>query len=271
MRLNNTIETIKRDGYALISKVFSSEYCDSVKECGLKNINQLSIDYGKFDSSKSVLADKSQEMVLNNIQNKDYMFMDLISAPETTSVIARLLQEGSYNDSEPYHIINTQIRSLKPFATSQQLHIDSNLPGLGGFCLVAVVIVMLDDFTEKNGATRVVPGSHTSGRYAENGVNYPEEILVTGSKGDVLIFDGALWHGSSTNFSNMERWSVNIGYGRWFLKPSFDVARSLVPSIYKQMSEFEKDLLGLKTVPPFDEFERITRKSESDFLHWSGD
>ena len=271
MKLDNTVEKIKRHGYALVQRVFSPEYCDSVKECALKNINELLIDYGKYDNSKSVLADKSQEMVLNNIQNKDYMFMDLISAPETTSVIAKVLQEGSYCDSEPFHVINTQIRALKPFATKQQLHIDSNLPGLGGFCLVAVVIVMLDDFTEENGATRVVPGSHTSGRYADNGVTYPEEILITGSKGDVVIFDGALWHGSSTNFSDEERWSVNIGYGRWFLKPSFDMPRSLVPSIYEQMSEFEKNLMGLKTVPPLDEFERITRKSESDFLHWSGD
>lgn len=271
MKLDNTLDRIKCDGYALVPKVFSSEYCDSVKESARKYINELSIDYGKYDNSKSVLADKSQEMVLNNIQNKDYMFMDLISASRTTSVIAKLLQEGSYGDSEPFHLINSQIRALKPFATAQQLHIDSNLPGLGGFCLVAVVIVMLDDFTEENGATRVVPGSHTIGCYADNGVAYPEEILITGSKGDVIIFDGALWHGSSPNLSSMERWSVNIGYGRWFLKPSFDIARSLVPSIYQQMSEFEKDLLGLKTVPPLDEFQRITRKSQSDFLHWDVD
>jgi len=145
---------------------------------------------------------------------------------------------------------------------------DSNLPGKGSYPLVMIVIIMLDDFTSENGATRVVPSSHLRDDYAESNKKYENEISIKGKVGDVIIINGSLWHGSEKNSTSLERWSINIGYARWFIKPSFDIPRSLNKDIYNKMNEFERELMGLKTVPPIDEFDRLTRKSNRDFLHW---
>ena len=183
-------------------------------------------------------------------------------------MVKPLLQIGSYQEAESYCLINSQIRALIPHAGSQQLHIDSNVPGNFPYPLVVIVIVMLDDFTESNGATRIVPYSHKKTTFPVNGMAYDDEILITGKAGDVIVINGALWHGSSVNKTNKERWSINIGYGRWFIKPSFDIPRSLPKDIYDQLDEFQRELLGLRSVPALNDSERLSRRSVSDYRHW---
>ena len=58
------------------------------------------------------------------------------------------------------------------------------LPGIN-YCLVANVIWMIDDFTDTNGATRVVPKSHKIREFAKDGESHKDEILITGK---VLLF-----------------------------------------------------------------------------------
>ena len=55
----------------------------------------------------------------------------------------------------------------------------------------------LTDFTDANGATRLVPGSHTKPN-PDYGGTY-ETIPAEMKKGSVLIWDGSLWHGGGAN------------------------------------------------------------------------
>jgi ectoine hydroxylase-related dioxygenase (phytanoyl-CoA dioxygenase family) len=57
---------------------------------------------------------------------------------------------------------------------------------------MVTTIWALDDFTEANGATRVVPGSHQEpGARPDPAETVPVEMAA----GSVLIFSGRLWHG----------------------------------------------------------------------------
>ena len=60
---------------------------------------------------------------------------------------------------------------------------------------------MLDDFTAENGATRMVPRSHTWRRLPEpgNAGSLPGEALVTGKAGTVVIMNAHMWHGGTAN------------------------------------------------------------------------
>ena len=124
-----------------------------------------------------------------------------------------------------------------------------------------VVMFMLDDFTKENGCTRIVPCSHLRSDFAENNKKYDEEISVEVKQGSALIFDGSLWHGGGGKTSDASRWAVIPTYGRSFIKPAFNFTENIPSNIFNQLTDERKNLLGLNSCPPKDEFTRITRLS----------
>jgi Phytanoyl-CoA dioxygenase (PhyH) len=52
----------------------------------------------------------------------------------------------------------------------------------------------ITDFTEANGATRLVPGSHKDPEYPAYGESY-DTIPAEMPAGSVLLWHGSLWHG----------------------------------------------------------------------------
>eukprot|EP01051_Picozoa_sp_SAG22_P001546 SAG22_NODE_62_length_23371_cov_84.500602_12_plen_339_part_00 len=83
---------------------------------------------------------------------------------------------------------------------------------------------VLTDFTEANGATMVRPGSH---RHAEapNGEGadsplmapHPSELQIEAPGGSCILFDGRLWHKTSTNRTASPRVFVGVKYVPWWL------------------------------------------------------
>jgi ectoine hydroxylase-related dioxygenase (phytanoyl-CoA dioxygenase family) len=125
---------------------------------------------------------------------------------------------------------------------------------------------MLDDFTEYNGATRIVLGSHNFGYAPEPNKTYDDEVQVTGRAGSVLVFNGALWHGTGAAVRPERRWGVVATYTRWFAKPCFDFPRMCTPELYAQLNPKQKELLGFTSIPPTDEFVRTRTKVPVDSL-----
>lgn len=91
---------------------------------------------------------------------------------------------------------------------------------------VTTAICLLDDFTPKNGATRLVPGTHrlygtVPKAVADPARHHPEEIIVTGKAGSVLVFNGHLWHSGTQNTSQHSRRAVQcVFHAQETLPPS---------------------------------------------------
>ena len=79
-------------------------------------------------------------------------------------------------------------------------------------------IWMLSDFTAENGATRVVPGKHLSEQTPDvlddPAATHPDEMLLLGKAGTVVVFDSHMWHGTTHNGSRDHRYSLTSFFCR---------------------------------------------------------
>ena len=101
---------------------------------------------------------------------------------------------------------------------------------LPDFPLTTQNVWMLDDFTENNGATRVVPGSHRSRlkpRWSEGSLE--DEITLTAAAGSVAVWLSNTWHRSGPNHTDRPRRAVISYYCRSWVKP-FNDFRTAIPA-----------------------------------------
>ncbi len=261
INLDKSANHFRQEGYVVFPDLVSSDKCEYYKELLEEDYIKYSTHYAdRKTSTNHGLQDKSSEKVVFNLHNKNLAYYDLFDNKTLISFLDIVLKEGSYQNSEPYNLLNISARNPHKKAKGQQLHLDSNLPA-GDYPIIVVALWMLDDFHMENGATRIVPGSHKNKGYAEDGKRYDNELTVTGKQGSLLVFNGSLWHGSSDKLIEGDRWAVILGYGRWFIKPSFDFSKNMPKSMYENLTAERKELLGFKSQPPIDEFTRMTRRS----------
>ena len=115
---------------------------------------------------------------------------------------------------------------------------------------VCNVVWMLDDFTEVNGALRAVPGSHRFGRLPQQALDdpfaaHPDEILVTGKSGDVVVMNAHVWHAGTENRAAADRLALHSFYCRRD-KPQQQYQKKLLsPAVQAQLSPEMRDLLAL--------------------------
>jgi ectoine hydroxylase-related dioxygenase (phytanoyl-CoA dioxygenase family) len=100
----------------------------------------------------------------------------------------------------------------------------------------------LTDFTDANGATRLVPGSHRKENpvYAGAYDTIPAEM----KKGSVLIWDGSLWHGGGANTTGRRRTGIAMNYCAGFIRQQENQQLGLKPETVKAFSPRLQELVG---------------------------
>jgi len=69
----------------------------------------------------------------------------------------------------------------------------------------------LSDFTEANGATRIIPGSHRFDSPPPYGAVLPTEAAEMPA-GSIMLFDSQLWHAGGTNRTDERRYALSCYY-----------------------------------------------------------
>jgi ectoine hydroxylase-related dioxygenase (phytanoyl-CoA dioxygenase family) len=108
----------------------------------------------------------------------------------------------------------TQAIAIGPGETAQPIHRDQwafdFFPFPAGYEVQCNTIWAMTDFTEANGATRVVLGSHAQEDRLSFGPDDTEPAVMT--RGSVLFYSGSVYHGGGANDSPATRIGLNITY-----------------------------------------------------------
>ena len=113
-----------------------------------------------------------------------------------------------------YQLHLTQVIAIGPGETGQLIHRDQwafdFFPFPAGYEVECHCMWAMNDFTEENGGTRVIPGSQRSEDKLRPG--YDETVAVTMPRGSLLLYVGSIYHGGGANRSDAVRMGINVGY-----------------------------------------------------------
>lgn len=184
--------------------------------------------------------------------NKGRVFRDLMLHPIVEALMGHLLG--------PDFLVSSLTANIaRPGGEPMTLHTDQ---GYVGFWtpkpLVANIAWMLDDFSDANGGTRLVPRSHLdstatprSSSYApEHPANMPtldDTIAAEGAAGSILCFDGRLWHGTGANRTDRPRHAILSYHCRPFVRQQENMVLGLDPRLRESERPELLNRLGFAT------------------------
>ena len=136
--------------------------------------------------------------------------IEAVRALVTDSVLTQLVADVL---DGPFEVTQAHFRCPQPGYGGQDLHADGLTYGELGSTEFMTAIVALVDFTERNGATRVLPGSlHRPDlqRKAHSLGDHPDEIRMTGKAGTAFVFGGGVLHAGAKNSSAEPRPALQL-------------------------------------------------------------
>jgi hypothetical protein len=157
---------------------------------------------------------------------------ELIAHPLILGAVGAVLARAT-----SYHVHLTQVISIGPGEPAQAVHRDQwafdFFPFPAGYEVQCNTIWALTDFTEENGATRVIPGSH---RYEDKlQLSVADTEPAEMEAGSVLFYTGALYHGAGANRSNATRTGINLTYAVSWLRQEENQYLSCPPEIARTL------------------------------------
>lgn len=211
-KLDQQVAAMRKDGYVIVENAFSEEYCDAAvaaldRIAREHDIRPMDMDF----SGRNTIR------IMNLLQYDD-LFQEFPVSDAFLPIIEQYL--------DPECLLSSMSSTNPgPGEKGQPLHADTWWLDDRRFDFPVMVntILALTDFTEENGATRFVPGSHLwseddvayetpDASYGKVPASHPkgymtewEPIVAEMPKGSVLVYDFKMLHGQGDNRTDKPR------------------------------------------------------------------
>lgn len=181
---------------------------------------------------------------LSDLVNKGADFEVCYTHPRVLAAIRHVL-------GPDFKLSSLNSRASLPGHGLQKLHTDYPEAVASGDYRVCNSIWLLDDFTERNGATRIVPGSHRWGMVPEEGMDdpeapHPDEIQLLAPAGTVVIFNSHTWHGGTRNRTDRPRRAIHSYFCRRDQPQQIDQQRYIRPETLERLSPAAQVVLDVR-------------------------
>lgn len=231
---------LEAHGFALVAGALDARATHDVRARLVEAIAESEAD-GVPTRGYPFDGDRLNERVFH-LFNLDPVFIDLIQRPLALEFVRHLLGDS-------FLVSNFSANITAPGSGTMLLHADQGyvLPPWPARPLACNVAWLLDDFTEQNGGTRYVPGSHRLG-HGPDGEGEYGTVAIEAPAGSILVMDGRLWHQTGENRSSDCHRAALFGYYvlRW-LRPQVNWNAALWPETIAAASPAFLDLLGYYT------------------------
>jgi len=169
---------------------------------------------------------------------------ELIQHPLIVDVAGRLLHRAK---NIQLHL--TQVIAIGPGSEAQTVHRDQwafdffEFPD--DYDVQCNTIWAMTDFTEENGATRLMPGSQRLPNTFDHTLD--ETVPAEMSKGSCLLYTGKVYHGGGANRSDAVRMGLNITYNVAWLRQEENQYLSAPPDVAETLPDDLLRLMGYQT------------------------
>jgi ectoine hydroxylase-related dioxygenase (phytanoyl-CoA dioxygenase family) len=233
---DETRERLDRDGYAALEGVLTGELIAVMRN----RLAELLVEEG--DQAGLEVHQEAGTDRLADLVNKHPAFDICFTDPKLLACVAHVLGE--------FKLSSLNFRAAHPGEGLQAMHAE------GGPCTdlanfyVCNSIWLLDDFTADNGATRVVPGSHLSGKRPGDVMPdvrgaHPDEVLLLAPAGTVVVFNSHLWHGGSLNSSPHPRRALHSYFTRRGNSQQLDQKKYVRPETLSRLTPAARFILDV--------------------------
>ena len=234
--VDSVVDALDRDGFAIVEGILSPKEAAAAREELTRILASVPTGRNDFEGFKT--------RRIYALFAKTRLFDAPATHPLVLAVLDRVLGE-SYQLSAPTGI------EIGPGETAQVLHCDNAIYPLPRPFPEVIVNTMwaLDDFTEANGATRIVPSSH---RWTDQRPDDSTPTVVAEMPaGSMLFFLGTLFHGGGANQTDRTRLGTILEYIVGWLRQQENHILAVPQETVQDLPQRLQELLGYNIYPPF--------------------
>jgi hypothetical protein len=231
-------QQLDRDGYAPLHGLMPPEMLEALRQ----RTAEILMEEG--DNAGGEFKKEPGAARLANLIDKGEVFQKMLENETVLDCIEHVL-------GPEYKLGSLNYRAADPNEGGMQpLHVDMGLLGDDSGFRVCNTIWLLDDFTPENGATRAVPGSHHWRQRPQEVLEdanapHPQEALITGKAGDVVVMNSHCWHGGTTNRTDKPRRALHLLFVRRDVPQQQYQKKLLRPEVQERLAPHIRKILAL--------------------------